>query len=169
MVFGATLSPLNLWLRFAVRCLLSVLKKEPLARISTPTQTKADAYVNSIGAKYHLLGEEHVALALDGLKITVQKSRCDIRQNAFYNGWTSDHYILNVFVFAPDGRIVAMIVNAPGAMHDSTLMDMSGMYEKLKVWFIILGIKSVVDSAFQTSTSPFLIKSAQLPNASDDI
>ena len=61
-----------------------------------------------------------------------------------------------MFVFAPDGRIVAMVVNAPGAMHDSTLMDMGRLYDKMEQWASSFDIQMVVDSAFQCINRPFL-------------
>ena len=42
-------------------------------------------------------------------------------QSQYYNGWKHDHYVTSVFVFAPDGKIVAMTVNGPGVLHDSDM------------------------------------------------
>ena len=53
-----------------------------------------------------------------------------------------------MFVFAPDGRIAAMVVNAPGAMHNSTLTDMGDLYDKMEQWASSFDIWMVVDSAF---------------------
>ena len=156
LIFGVTLPRVNLWRRFALRVLLSVLKREPSAKIKAPTAEDCESYVRAICDQYAIIGEKRVALALDGLKIPVCKPGCNVRQSAFYNGWTSGHYISNVFVFAPDGRIVAMVVNAPGAMHDSTLMDMGGLYDKMEQWASSFDIRMVVDSAFQYIDRPFL-------------
>ena len=57
----------------------------------------------------------------------------------------------NVFVFAPDGRIVAMVVNAPGSFHDSVIFEYGDLYEKLENLFDETGVRSVVDSAFVVS------------------
>ena len=136
--------------------LLSVLKREPSAKIKAPTAEDCESYVCAIRDQYAIIGEKRVALALDGLKIPVCKPGCNVRQSAFYNGWTSGHYISNVFVFSPDRRIIAMVVNAPGAMHDSTLMDMGGLYDKMEQWASSFNIRMVVDSAFQCINRPFL-------------
>ena len=42
-------------------------------------------------------------------------------QEMFYNGWTNDNYLTNLFVFCPDGTILACVLNCPGSMHDSEL------------------------------------------------
>ena len=59
----------------------------------------------------------------DGLKLYLEQSGNYIIQNMFYNGWTHDHDVSNVFVFAPGGVVIKCAVNAPGAMHDSTMAE----------------------------------------------
>jgi hypothetical protein len=52
-------------------------------------------------------------------------------QNIFYNGWKSDHFVSNIFLFAPDGSIPLCALNAPGNMHDSSAVARMGkIYEK---------------------------------------
>ena len=43
-----------------------------------------------------------------------------------------DHYITNLFVFSIDGRIISVVLNAPGSVHDSTLADWGNVYETLE-------------------------------------
>jgi len=38
------------------------------------------------------------------------------------------HCVMNIFVFAPDGIIIAAAVNAPGSMHDSAVAEMGRIY-----------------------------------------
>ena len=45
----------------------------------------------------------------DGLKLYLEQSGSYIVQNMFYNGWTHDHYVSNVFVFAPSGVVIACL------------------------------------------------------------
>ena len=52
-------------------------------------------------------------------------------------------------------------MNAPGAMHDSQIAELGGVYNKLKDVFENCGAKCVVDSAFSRANYPFLIKSSQ--------
>ena len=134
MIFGSTISPLNLWQRVSLRVMHIVLKKLPTAQVRRPTSSKFESYVDAIRMKYSVLGEMRVAMSLDGLKLMIQSTTCPVRQNAFYNGWTCGHYISNIFVFAPDGKIVAMVINAPGSFHESNIMHMGGLYDRLELW-----------------------------------
>ena len=52
MVFGSTVNPLNLWLRFGTRRLLKILKKDRDAKIVPPTQVLAEKIVDAIKTKY---------------------------------------------------------------------------------------------------------------------
>ncbi len=38
----------------------------------------------------------------------------------------------NVFVFDPNGVIIACALNAPGAMHDSSIAEWGSVYRKLQ-------------------------------------
>ena len=106
--------------------------------------------------------------ATDGLKLTLQQAPEFIMQSKFYNGWKHEHYVTSVFVFAPDGTIVAMAVNGPGVLHDSDMAKMGDLYGKLESMFINHFVRGVVDSAFATKNNEFLIQSAQtLPPTED--
>ena len=65
-----------------------------------------------------------------------------------------------VFVFAPDGKIKACILNAPGTFHDSAIADY-GAYEKMEEIYNLYGGKVVVDSAFNLANKNYLVKSSQ--------
>lgn len=79
----------------------------------------------------------------------------------FYNKWTHDHYVGNVFVFVPSGVIIACAVNALGSMHDSSIPDWGGVYTKLEKICSTCGGFCVVDYAFSKGHFPFLIMSSQ--------
>ena len=104
---------------------------------------------------------QDVWFVVDGLKLTLQRSRTGSIQACFYNGWTHDHYVTNIFVFAPSGLIFACTINNPGSVHDSQCVEQGGVYEKLEEQFQRTGGKGVVDSAFSRGRYPFLIKSCQ--------
>ncbi len=65
-----------------------------------------------------------------------------------------------LFVFCPDRKIPLCLLNAPGTFHDSTMADY-GIYSGIEYIHTISGGKVVVDSAFNTVSAPYLIKSAQ--------
>ena len=83
-------------------------------------------------------------------------------QSMFYNGYKCDHFITNLFLFTPDGKIAASYFNAPGSIHDSTMAKMLGIYKKIDCVYQETGGRVVADSAFQSHSSvPSLIGSKQ--------
>jgi hypothetical protein len=159
--FGLTASPCCLWLRFGKRTLLHILAQREDAQIKLPAEAKLQQYVDCIGNKYPRL--TNVAYVGDGLKILLQKAGDNGKQNAFYSGWKTDHFITNLFVFAPDGTIIMCMLNCPGSMHDSelALMGNPSIYQKIDSLYERYGTKCVMDSAFSTRDRQSIIKSVQ--------
>lgn len=161
IVFGTTGTPTSFWIRFGRRILVTALRNLPEGLISLPTGTKLEEYVAAIAARHRNLGTERVWGAMDGLKLLLQQSSDFVTQNMYYNGWTCDHYVTNLFLFAPDGTIALRVTNCPGAVHDSTIAGLGNVYEKIYDLYERYGVKIVVDSAFASETNSSLIKSAQ--------
>ena len=88
----------------------------------------AGSYLDDIAAKYPCFGILNITFAINSVKPPIKKSSFKSIQKAFYNRWTSRHYISNVFMFAPERCIWAMVINAPRSMHDSTAMEVGEMY-----------------------------------------
>jgi hypothetical protein len=80
----------------------------------------------------------------------------------FYNGWLHGYFISNVFVFAVDGTIRICGLNDPGSMHDSTIADYTGVYDKLERVYKATGGNVIVDSAFKLRYNLFLIRTTQM-------
>ena len=159
MLFSVSGSVCSLFIRFGRRILLHVLKANEHARIRMPNDSEISEFQEAVYAKYTLLGS--VYAVADGLRLYLEQAGDAVIQNMFYNGWTHDHYVSNVFVFSPNGVVIACAINAPGAMHDSQIAELGGVYRKLKSVFEKCGGKCVVDSAFSRARYPFLIKSSQ--------
>ena len=146
------------------RILLDVLLEEPNAQIKLPKGELLEQYVAAIAARHQSLGQERVWGAMDGLKLYLQASRDDGIQEMYYCGYTCDHYVTNLFLFAPDGTICLRVYNAPGSFHDSTLaglgcpVDAYGLIERM---YDRYGVKVAVDSAFASQQSDSMIKSGQ--------
>ena len=161
LIFGFTANPLSVWLRFGRRILVKVLAKHPDAKVELPTPEEIAVFKQSIQAKYPCLA--NIWAAMDGLKLCVAAN--PLTQNMFYNGWTHDHYVSNLFVYSPDGKIRACFINAPGSWHDSTLASISNIYNKLDELHERErdngGARVVVDSAFGRENRPSLLKSHQ--------
>ena len=159
LMFGITGSVCSLFLRFGRRILLKALRRDPLARIKMPNANEVNSYQTAFKEKYSMLKD--VYCVADGLKLYLEQAGNYVIQNMFYNGWTHDHYVSNVFVFAPTGVVIACALNAPGAMHDSIVAEWGHVYQKLKKSFDSHGGLCVVDSAFCKHHYPFLLKSSQ--------
>jgi hypothetical protein len=160
LIFGLTAGHLSLWMRFGRRLFLRVLQEEQNGAVEMPDDNKIDSFVLSINEKYPLLC--NCWGAMDGLKLRVEKAGdCQI-QNMFFNGWQHDHYISNLFLFSPDGKIRACYINAPGTLHDSTMAKRGSVYDKINLLFGERGAKSVVDLAFSSEACQSMFKSWQL-------
>ena len=161
LVFGLTANPLSVWLRFGRRILVKVLHRHPDAEVKLPTKNEVRRFKKAIRRKYPVL--RNVWGAMDGLKVPIEASAK--HQNLFYNGWKCDHFISNLFLFSPDGRIRASYINAPGSWHDSTLAIYSDTYNKIDSIHARErnrgGARVVVDSAFGSERRQSLLKSYQ--------
>jgi len=159
-LFGLTATPLNLWLKFGRMVLVKVLRSNVYGRVERdPSQETVDSWKDAITSMYPSLKD--VYCVADGLKLMLESTDNDLVQSMFYNGWTHDHYVTNLLVFAPDGTIIDCVLNCPGSMHDSELAYFGGVYQRLREQYEKHGGKCVMDSAFCSRGNAFVIKSAQ--------
>ena len=161
MKFGTTGTPTSFWLRFGRRVLVTVLRMLPEGIIRLPNEVELEEYVAAIADRHPTLGQERVWGAMDGLKLMLQRSGDFKIQTLHYNGWTHDHYVTNLFLFAPDGTIALRVTNCPGCMHDSTVAEFADVYSRINALYDRHNVKVVVDSAFASGMHKSLIKSAQ--------
>jgi hypothetical protein len=159
IIFGLTAGHLSLWMRFGRRLLLRVLQEDPNGAVVMPDHDEIDRFVLSINEKYPAL--YNCWGAMDGLKLCVEKAGDYQIQNLFFNGWQHDHYISNLFLFSPDGKIRVCYINATGTMHDSTMAKWGGVYDTIDLLFAESGAKIVVDSAFSSKACQSMFKSWQ--------
>ena len=157
--FGIVASCTSVWLRFGRRILCRILMERPEAQIRMPNGKEVADFIDAVQSKYPAL--TNVGYVGDGLKILFEKATDHRVQSMYYNGWKGDHYITNLFVFAPNGKIVAAVLNCPGTMHDSELATIGdpSIYNKLDKWYEDYGLKCVMDSAFCTASRQSIIKS----------
>lgn len=159
LIFGMTMTPVGKYLQFARRIIVHVLVNDPNAKIVMPTHDKLEEYRQMINHRHPALVD--VWGTMDGVKVTIQQASDYLAQSEFYNGWKHDHFISSVLAFAPDGTIPAAFFNVPGCIHDSTIADWGDLYDNLSRVYDETGLKFVIDPAFSSSNSEFLIKSAQ--------
>ena len=111
------------------------------------------------------LSHERIAFVANEMKIPLQTFKDFIIQERFYNGWKHGHFTSHVFLFAPDGTIPIMAINAPGSMHDRKITSYGKVYKKLKRMWVNYGVKTIVDSAFGSSKETYLVKSHSNPTS----
>jgi hypothetical protein len=159
VIFGLTNGHLSLWLRYGRRLIIQVLHNHPLAKVRMPTDEEVAEYELAISAKYPAL--PHCWGAIDGLKVQLQKAGHKTTQNNFYNGWTHGHYVSNLFLFSPDGKVRASYINAPGTWHDSHLANQGNIYRLVDDLYQRTGSRIVADSAFAANHRPSILTSRQ--------
>ena len=157
LLYGILPSSCSVWLRYGKRVLLRVLEQMEEAKVKMPTIDEVQMFQRMISTKYPSL--QDCWGAMDGLKIEIEVPKDEDTQNMFYNGWKCGHYISNLFLFSPNGKICACYFNAPGTVHDSTMANRSGIYERIDEVYVKTGGRVVVDSAFGKRNHSSLIKS----------
>lgn len=128
---------ISIWIRFSRRVVIKILKDHPDARVEFPDDETLATITAAITDKYPELEElgETVWAAMDGLKTLIQSSGDDLTQNKFHNGWKNAHYVNSLFLFSADGKVRAVVFNVPGVVHDSTMAEWGGVYEKVEELF----------------------------------
>jgi len=160
MLFGIINTIGSLWIRYGRRLLLKILVTLPGSKVQMPSMGDIRIFQDIIAEKYPTL--QGCWFVMDGLKIPIEAAKKYSTQILFYNGWQHAHFITNLYVFSPDGCIVACSINNPGTIHDSQIADFGGVYEKLETQYNICGGKGVGDSAFSGRRCPFIIKTSQI-------
>ena len=159
VAFGLTGTHVSIYLRLGMRILVTILKADPMSEVRMPDAAEIAMFKEAIVAKHSLLVDCYCMV--DGLKLYLQQSGDSVIQSRFYNGWKHDHFVTNIFAFAPNGSIIACTLNALGTWHDSTLAHWGSMHSKLqKCWEEHHG-KVLMDSAFASNMYEFIIQSSQ--------
>jgi hypothetical protein len=158
MIFGTTMTPVSKYLRFGRRIFVEVFQHDEYAEVRLPSPREIEEYKAVIKERH--INLEDVWTTMDGLKLYLQQANNIVIQARYYNGWTHDHYVTNVFCFCPDGTIPIAFFNVPGSVHDSQVADWGNVYDKLEFVYQKTGGKCTVDSAFGRIQREFLIKSS---------
>ena len=108
--------------------MVRVLRTNEDAIVRLPIAAETTLFASMIYKKYPLMNNYWGAM--DGLKLTLQRPGNERQLNNVYNGWTHDeHYVTNLFLFSPDGKIRCSYFNAPGVRHNSTMAIWSSIYD----------------------------------------
>lgn len=164
--FGLTHTSISRWITFTQIILINILKNIKKYSVVWPNEDKIQYYISIIQNRHKNLVDCYCFA--DGLKLHIECAGKEDIQNRFYNGWQHSHYVTNLFVFGPDGKIIYTIFNAPGSIHDSALAEFGDLYPLLEKTYERTGGKCVMDSAFASKKHPCIIKSAQNENSANN-
>ncbi len=161
MIFGMTQSNLSFYLWFGRRLFVHSFSDDNFAKIAFPNEVQIMEYVKAIESKHPALKDKKVWCSMDGLKLYIERPPDETTQSRYYNGWTHDHYVTNVFVFTPDGTIPMAYFNIPGCIHGSQVAEWGNIYTKFENMFDRYGVQCAVDSGFGKIDNDFMVKSTQ--------
>ncbi len=161
MIFGMTQSNLSFYRWFGHCIFVHSFSDDNFAKIAFPNEVQILKYERTIESKHPALKEKKVWCSMDGLKLYIERPPDETIKSRYYNGWTHDHYVTNVFVFTPDGTIPMAYFNIPGCIHDSQVAEWGNIYTKLETMFDRYGVQCAVDSGFGKIDRDFMVKSAQ--------
>ena len=159
VAFGLTGTRVSVYLQFGMQIMVAILKADLKSEVHMPDAAKIALFNEAITVKHSLLVDCYCMV--DGLKLYLQQAGDSVIQSHFYNGWNHDHYVTNIFGFAPNGSIISCTLNAPGTWHDSTLAHWGFMYSKLQMCWEDHDGKVLMDSTFASNMYEFIIQSSQ--------
>jgi hypothetical protein len=100
-------------------CVITHLKKHPLAKVRFPGAEKMALFASLIQRREPAVDD--VIGFMDGLALTSECTSEAIEQNAMYNGYHSDTMVNNIFAYGPDGKVFLCAINFPGSWHDGSI------------------------------------------------
>lgn len=122
-VFGIPPTTVSDVLNRTIRALTRALNVTNECAIQWPDIHKMDKYNKMISARSARVGAMGVFAFMDGVRLPVQEPHDKATQNEYYNGWVKSCNVVNLFVGAPDGTIIAAYVNMPGCFHDARIFQ----------------------------------------------
>ena len=148
LVSGTVPSCTSWYLSFGNLILQKIWPNIPEARVTFPQPADITTFSKIIATQYPSLPGAFAMV--DGLKLMIHTSGDKVTDNAYYNGWTCDHYVSSLFMFVPDGTIAYCVLNCPGSWHDSFVAHIGKFYDTI-LSNVPGGFFVVADSAFPVS------------------
>ena len=155
-VFGLAPSSLGVWLDYSLEVLLRVVKrksrKEFEIRWPNVEEMRASASLLEHNRTYGHLLQGLFAITDIGRMPCADYTDVDL-QNAYFEGFTQNVEVTNLFVRNFFGDIIHASVSYPDSCHDTQLAGMSGLYfPKLSDEMTPPGMAILGDSAFFNTT-----------------
>ena len=156
-IFGVVPSSMGVWMDYCLEVLLHVVKrksrKEFEIRWPTVEEMKASSALLERNRVYRPFLKGVFAVT-DGGRMPCADYTDTNLQNAYFEGYTQNVEVTNLFVWNFFGEIVHAAVNYPGSWHDTKLAGVSGLYDpKLSDEITPPGFAILGDSAFVNNTN----------------
>ena len=153
-IFGLVPSSVYIWLDYALEVLWRVVRKRSRKEfeIRWPSfeEIKLSAALLERNRDYGTLLRGVFAIVDGGRMPTANYTDSNL-QNAYFEGFTQNEEVTNLFVFNFFGEIIHGAINFPGSWHDNRLAAASGLYwPKLSDSHTPAGYAILGDSAFVT-------------------
>jgi len=130
-VFVFVPSSIGVWLDYSIEVLFRVVKKkdrhEFAIRWPTPTEMQSSASILEKKRKFGPLLKSVFAVTDGGRMACADYTDPDL-QNAYFEGFTQNVEVTNLFVWDFRGEIIHAALNFPGSWHDTKLAGVSGLY-----------------------------------------
>lgn len=129
-MFGLVPSTVSVWIDYGLTVLLRVLRDKtvPEFRVAWPTVAEMDASYKLLRCNRPngCLLPDVFGVVDGGRMLCADYSDADL-QNAYYEGYTGNVEVTNIFVFNFFGEIIHAGINYPGSWHDSKVVLASGL------------------------------------------
>ncbi|CAE6430030.1 unnamed protein product [Rhizoctonia solani] len=152
LIFALVPSVISRYLYFGLHILVRILRRLSESQVTWPSEDEMAYFAELIQRRHPTI--EGAFGFIDGLSLPVETSSDPHQQELMYNGWLHSHRIGNILVFAPDGRVIACRLNAPGSWHDARIAQC--IYQKL-VHNTPDGFFLIGDTAFQSEELAYKI------------
>jgi len=119
LLFGCVPSSAHRYLKNMLSRAAPLLRRNPDAQVKFPDVPEMARLANLVALREPLV--RNVVGFVDGCSIKIECTAEPSIQNAYYDGFTCDTCVNNVFLFSPEGRILFAAINYPGSWHDSAV------------------------------------------------
>ncbi len=155
-IFGLVPTSLSVWLDYALEVLFRVVrcKKRAEFEVRWPKEDEMRASALLLqNNRVHGKLLEGIFAVTDGGRFKCADYTDPDLQNAYFEGYTQNVEVTNLFVWNFKGEIIHAAVNYPGSWHDNRLASASGLiFPKLSDECTPPGYAVLGDSAFAAST-----------------
>ena len=119
LIFGCVPTSAHRYLKKLLSRAAPILRKHADSRIQFPDLPELARLAALVQLREPSV--RNISGFVDGCSIKIACTSDPIIQNAYYDGFTCDTCVNNVFLFSPEGKIIHAAFNFPGSWHDSAV------------------------------------------------